>query len=221
MAAVTLPDGGRKFHKFPRLRVLDPQQRVRGSGVWDPPLGATIPEITALDWSGEEEEEGVAGTMQQELMASMLPNVREVDFSRARGVSRDALFSLRRHRQLEKVTWHRSWRGLSLSAYEFRSCESLRELYMDGSCLQGSWMPSFTPPLLSVLSRRLERVSIKDVHLARRRPHQLHFDIEKVSQARLIEFVRSAPNLRWFRSDLTAENVAVLQAERPDVTFAS
>jgi hypothetical protein len=225
MAAATLPDGRRKFHKFPRLRVLDPQQRVRRSGVWDPPLGATIPEITALDWSGEEEEEGVAGTMpyiaeEQELMASMLPNVREVDFSRARGVSYAALLSLRRHRQLEKVTWHRSWLGLSWCGYELRSCESLRELYVDGSCLEANWR-SNTPPLLRDLSHRLERVSIKDVHLARPRPQQLHPDIKKASQATLIEFVRNAPNLRWFRSDLTAENAAMLQAERPDVTFAA
>jgi hypothetical protein len=214
MAAVTLPDGGRKFHKFPRLRVLDPQQRVRGSGVWDPALGATIPEITALDWSGEEEEEGVAGTMpyiteEQELMASMLPNVREVDFSLARGVCRSTF-------HLEKATWHRSWLGLSWCGYELRSCESLRELYVDGSCLEANWRSNVTPCLLRDLSDRLERVSIKDAHYA-----HLCSDSEKVSQATLIEFVRNAPNLRWFRSDLTAENAAMLQAERPNVTFAA
>jgi hypothetical protein len=37
----------------------------------------------------------------------------------------------------------------------------------------------------------------------------------------LIRFVRNAPNLRWFRSDLTPENVAMLKAERPDVTFVA
>jgi hypothetical protein len=42
-----------------------------------------------------------------------------------------------------------------------------------------------------------------------------------MSQEMLMDFVRSAPSLQWFRSDLTPENVAMLQRERPGVTFAS
>jgi hypothetical protein len=33
------------------------------------------------------------------------------------------------------------------------------------------------------------------------------------------KFVRCTPTLRWFRSDLTPENVVLLQAERPEITF--
>jgi hypothetical protein len=33
--------------------------------------------------------------------------------------------------------------------------------------------------------------------------------------------VRRTLTLRWFRSDLTAENVALLQRERPEVTFVT
>jgi hypothetical protein len=46
-------------------------------------------------------------------------------------------------------------------------------------------------------------------------------DAKSIPQRGLIEFVRRATNLRWFRSDLTPENVAMLRRERPDVTFAS
>jgi hypothetical protein len=38
-------------------------------------------------------------------------------------------------------------------------------------------------------------------------------------QASLMRFVRSAKNLKWFRSDLTDENVAILKKERPDIVF--
>lgn len=38
-------------------------------------------------------------------------------------------------------------------------------------------------------------------------------------QESLMKFVRSAGSLKWFRSDLTDENVAILKKERPDVVF--
>merc|ERR1712238_451069 len=34
-----------------------------------------------------------------------------------------------------------------------------------------------------------------------------------------IKFVRHAPSLKWFRSDLSQENVDMLQTERPNVEF--
>lgn len=40
-----------------------------------------------------------------------------------------------------------------------------------------------------------------------------------ISQESLMKFVRSAPNLRWFRSDLLQENVSILRTERPNVVF--
>jgi hypothetical protein len=44
---------------------------------------------------------------------------------------------------------------------------------------------------------------------------------KRIPQRGLIKFVRRATNLRWFRSDLTPENKAMLRRERPDVTFVS
>jgi hypothetical protein len=40
-------------------------------------------------------------------------------------------------------------------------------------------------------------------------------------QEALIKFVRHALNLSWFCSDLTQENIAILQLERPDVEFCN
>ena len=41
----------------------------------------------------------------------------------------------------------------------------------------------------------------------------------KEGQASLMRFVRSAGKLKWFRSDLTDDNISILQNERPDVVF--
>jgi hypothetical protein len=63
---------------------------------------------------------------------------------------------------------------------------------------------------------RLERLSVKNVT-----SRLLHEEEQPVSQAMIIKFVRHTPTLRWLRSDLTEENVAMLQQERPDVTFVT
>jgi len=44
---------------------------------------------------------------------------------------------------------------------------------------------------------------------------------ERIPQDMLMKMVRHHPTLRWLRSDLTPENVAILQQERPDITFVS
>jgi len=43
---------------------------------------------------------------------------------------------------------------------------------------------------------------------------------EPVTQQMLMKMVRHHSNLRWLRSDLTAENVSMLKQERPEITFA-
>jgi hypothetical protein len=64
----------------------------------------------------------------------------------------------------------------------------------------------------------LERLSMKNV--------TWHFggigDKEApLSQEAIIMKVRPTPSLRWLRSDLTEEYVAMLQKERPETTFDS
>jgi hypothetical protein len=44
---------------------------------------------------------------------------------------------------------------------------------------------------------------------------------EDLPQEIIIKMVRHHPNLVWLRSDLTDENVAMLQEERPEITFVS
>jgi hypothetical protein len=61
----------------------------------------------------------------------------------------------------------------------------------------------------------LERVTLKHVEY-------LVFSIDSwtdLPQEALIKFVRHTPKLRWFCSDLTQDNIAILKEERPEVEF--
>jgi hypothetical protein len=218
MAAATTRDGGRRFRHFGRLRIVDPSAEVHLADYWRPPSGAAIPEITALDWSGVRSGSGrtcADYTAEQYRLARMLPNLREVDFSHSRTVCNTALHSLSGTHRLEKVTWHGHWCCLGLYGLQLSRAGSLKELYMDGACFEES---VFNLRLFVDLRDRLERVSIKGATSCYPRSGD---PAQPIAQSELAEFVRNAPNLRWFRSDLTPENAATLQMERPDVTFAS
>ena len=46
--------------------------------------------------------------------------------------------------------------------------------------------------------------------------------IVAIPQNALIKYIRNAPTtLRWFRSDLTTENIQMLHHERPEIEFVS
>jgi hypothetical protein len=80
---------------------------------------------------------------------------------------------------------------------------------MDGAFVSGSLVTIFS------CFETLERVSLKNV-----RCEGSSTAFVPIPQPWLIRFVREVPNLRWFRSDLTPENVALLKRERPEVVFA-
>jgi hypothetical protein len=66
----------------------------------------------------------------------------------------------------------------------------------------------------------LERVALKHaVHLERYDCLQLYW--KKLPQEALIKFARHTPKLRWFCSDLTQDNIAILKEERPEVEFCN
>jgi hypothetical protein len=63
----------------------------------------------------------------------------------------------------------------------------------------------------------LERVTLKNADYSNSSDH--HW--KELPQEALIKFVRHSPNLRWFCSDLTQDNIAILKEERPEVVFCS
>ena len=86
-------------------------------------------------------------------------------------------------------------------------------------CLDGFLFRSYEPSrYLFELCPSIERLSIKDCAYD-------EYDVEEAEaelpQEDLIKMVRNHPSLRWLRSDLSAENVAMLQQECPEMTFVS
>jgi hypothetical protein len=159
MAAVTLPDGKRKFHKFSRLRVVDPHQGIRrseerdsgylwgdngiywenGGYTWPFGVATVIQEIVALDWSlapgaaapprGQEN----IWNGEEHFLAELLPNLREVAFAGSVFPVPLGCVASYYGNRLEKITWPEC-ESLRFDGEELQGCRRLRELYMDGAC---------------------------------------------------------------------------------------
>jgi hypothetical protein len=68
----------------------------------------------------------------------------------------------------------------------------------------------------------LERVTLKRAEYLQRsmnRASTIYWT--ELPQETLVKFVRHTPKLRWFCSDLTQDNVAILKEERPEVKFCN
>jgi hypothetical protein len=67
----------------------------------------------------------------------------------------------------------------------------------------------------------LERVTLKHAEYELRYDYLLSITSSwtELPQEALIKFVRHTPKLRWFCSDLTQDNIAILKEERPEVDF--
>jgi hypothetical protein len=90
---------------------------------------------------------------------------------------------------------------------------------MDGACFTRE---DEYAGVLYYLTGSLERVSVKGARFSYR---PLGTSSSPVSQRHLMTFAETAPRLQWLRSDLTHENIAMVQRERPNwlpnVTFVS
>jgi hypothetical protein len=65
----------------------------------------------------------------------------------------------------------------------------------------------------------LERITLK--HAYYREHYNRYSDWKELPQEALIKFDRHTPTLRWFCSDLTQENIAILKGEYPEVEFCN
>jgi hypothetical protein len=70
------------------------------------------------------------------------------------------------------------------------------------------------PHLMMLSSTELQRLSIKNTFWV-----LPNGEVEPVSQEMIIRLVRRIPSLRWLRSDLNPDNVAMLQQQHPHVVF--
>ena len=161
---------------------------------------------------------------------TMLPNLEAVNLSYMQLGIGSLCFIVQRYasRTLRKVTWNGSFLEVDLTglAYDGEPLETpVAELVLDDSVLHTPFL--YPEELFSVHGgghffmfqhcQGLERLSIKNATWS----GHVNRDRRAVTQGMLIKMVRLHPTLRWLRSDLTEENIAMLRQERPDITFVS
>jgi hypothetical protein len=164
------------------------------------------------------------------LLAFAMPCLEEIDLSNACVTESALSYFAYECPGLEKVTWNNHHANTQMSGEALTECEHLTELYMDDSvftydfgesplilALTGQWV-SYS--IFCHCSTNLVRVSLKNAKCREPTATLSPGPLETFPQVGLVKFVRNTPSLRWFGSDLTPENVAILQAERPEVTFA-
>jgi len=185
----------------------------------------TLEHVTSVDCSSDA---STANSKVQLLpliiLSRSLVNLREVDLSSVKpatvGTSVMDLFCKNCPR-LTKITWSGCNQGIFLCGFEFRNAYNLTDLYLDGAEL---FLIAFPDGLVNprdhfflMKCRRLERLSMKNAFVQK----TFSDGVDPVSQDIIIKMVRRHPTLRWLRSDLTAENVVMLQRERPEITFVT
>lgn len=167
----------------------------------------------------------------------MCPNVQDLDLSRLKvTISLDFLFSnlsqeraLGQLQRLKMVGCDAPEQSLFyLTAYSLGSFRNVTELNMDRCVLYSGDSPSESMQKFGGQEGRhkrflfggcqsLQRLSVKEARVL----FITDDTQEPLPQEYLIKFVRLHRNLRWLRSDLSPEKVAMLKRERPDVTFVS
>ena len=94
-----------------------------------------------------------------------------------------------------------------MDGVDMRLATNLKEIYMDGAQFCGcndDKPDTFLFHKCIHNNKVLERISIRNAR--------------DITQKMLIKFIRKAPpSLRWFRSDLTSANMAMLRLERPEI----
>jgi len=153
----------------------------------------------------------------------VLPYIRELDTNY---LELDKINELGTCPNLTRVTWN-GCKGLNICGYDLGgAASSLQELYVDDYHVEyGGLRRDFSSFYTSETTRgylwvnctRLERLSMKNATWQCRDMAEP----EPLYQEMLINMVRCHPTLRWLRSDLTEENVAMLKEERPEITFVT
>lgn len=155
-------------------------------------------------------------------MAKILPNLRQIDFSNSNTGVSGLRKLIQNCSRLEKITWNNipASSGMDINGYDLEKATNLKEIYMDDAeffacpfMFHQSSLESHIYPRIFLFhqcgSSKLERISIRNATYG----NAVYFP-----QEALIKFVRKAPpSLRWFRSNLTAENITMLRLERPAI----
>lgn len=154
-------------------------------------------------------------------LSQIMPNLQHVNICASVNQFSASNFA-KNCRSLKSFRWENEGIEIHIDGREFKQCRNLTDLDLDNSMFQATtqdWQFPDSINLLAPVQRTVERLSLKDVKgWFWGQPHTV---TALIPQQTLIKFVRGAPRLCWFRSDLTPDNVTMLQAERPNITFVT
>lgn len=166
------------------------------------------------------------------VLAIILPNLRKINLSNTKVnfyLTFDCFMKQRFH--LESITWNNiAYQSeVKLDGYELKDCKNLKEICMDNSVFYDyhTYHGRFSDLVNDENSDHflfqycsstvLERVSIKNARYGGN-----NNTTTILPQNTLIKFVRKSPtSLRWFRSDLSSENMTMLRSERPEIELVN
>jgi hypothetical protein len=155
--------------------------------------------------------------------SKILPNLREIDLS-STILFNGALLSFSMNCPLlEKVSWNDNIgyaSKIDVSGVDMRASRNLKEIHMNDYDFQCSseQMSNLNNPafnncfIFHDCCRTLERVSIRNGNWSIRMN-------AIIPQNALIKFVCNVSSLRWFRSDLTQENIKCFKGNDPESNF--
>jgi len=156
------------------------------------------------------------------ILRMILPKLTEMDFSNALGYSNGIFTELFQCPLLNKVISNNNNDGVHLNGSGLKSTKNLKEIHMNNTifhCTPYTTKYKFsrlkTHPEVFIFHeccKYLERVSVRNMKFPCCTVNK--DEVFNFIQNALIKFVRNAPSLRWLRSDLSIENIAMLQEER-------
>ena len=220
-----------KLQRYGTLTMIDPDKfmcsNLRTMGTMTEQI--RLNGIVSFEMAGECYNKDTTRILQY-FFSKILLNLHEVNLSNT-GFRYDALKSFStRCNHLEKVTWNNANRSslVSVDGADIQKATNLREIYMDESSFHhenSDWIcvDLENRPDLFLFhecgSTVLERVSIRNAKWC---GFDQFEDPTTIPQNALIKFVRKAPkSLRWFRSNLTTENMTMLRSERPEIELVN
>jgi hypothetical protein len=224
-----------QFATYPKLKIVRGAKLASFSRSTLREPARTIPGITSLEISFDSTPRTTRGTAPGsrqlwQAIAACLPNLRHLT------VSDERLTELAHVRfagacpRLETLTFHRQ--TASNLMWGFGHSQRLRAIYMDDCTFRIDSRVDYalvddgrSRRFIFDVDAQLERLSIRNARFYYYVGYQNRVDdrsnARDLPQEAIVKFVRRATHLKWLRSNLTAENVTMLQRERPDVTFES
>ena len=217
------------YNSFEELERLVPPH-LRMTGIVDLDISSPVPNrINGNNGLGQ--------------LALLVPNLRKLDISNL-DPSRYELIKLsQRCPHIEILKWNNS-DGFPADGECLTSIKNLKELYLDGGTFlfnadndeiddgndvseeRGMADMENYPNIFFFhklcKNNPLERVSIRHARSCCSFERYIAAQFDPIAQNILIKFVRNAPStLVWFQSDLSTENIRMLQSERPGIQLVN